>query len=63
MYILAISKIFLEHPELCSVFELKTVQSYVELVNLIKPKISALQLSFQEGPPNHLSGVNVQGEY
>ncbi|PPQ76766.1 hypothetical protein CVT26_000266 [Gymnopilus dilepis] len=58
MYILALSKIFLEHPELCSIFELKTVQSYVELVNLIKPKISALQGSYQEGPPNHLS-VNI----
>jgi hypothetical protein len=58
MDMLGFSKVFGNNPELCSVFDYKAVQMYVELINLLKGKLQALQDSYQVGPPPRLS-VNV----
>jgi len=58
MDIFSLSKILSNNPELCSVFDYKAVQSYIELINLLKGKLQALQDSYQLGPPPRLS-VNV----
>ncbi|KDR68401.1 hypothetical protein GALMADRAFT_231368 [Galerina marginata CBS 339.88] len=58
MDILSLSQIFTENPELCSVFDYKAIQTYVELVNLLRSKIQALQNSYQPDPPSSLS-VNI----
>ena len=50
MDILSLSKILCNNPELCSVFDYKAIQNYVELINLLKGKLQALQNSYQLGP-------------
>ena len=58
MDILTLSKTLCNNPELCSVFDYKAVQIYIELINLLKGKLQALQNSNQLGPPPRLL-VNV----
>ena len=54
MDILTSSKILCNNPELCSVFDYKDVQIYIELINLLKGKLQMLQNSYQLGLPPHL---------
>lgn len=54
MDILSLSAILQKNPELCSVFNYKAVQQYImyiDLINLLRPKLRTLQPSYQHGPP------------
>lgn len=58
MDVLQFIAIFKQTPELCSLFDYKTVQIYVKVIILLKPKLSIFVLSYQTGPPPTLP-VNV----
>jgi hypothetical protein len=50
-----ISATFNRHPELCSVFNFKQLQTYIDLINLLRPKLEMIKPSHRLGPPDSLS--------
>lgn len=54
MDILHLAKILQKSPELSSTFDYKAVVKYVELVNLLKPRLCMLLVSYQRDPPERL---------
>lgn len=58
MDLFQLSDILKENPELCSVFDYPAFCNYVELINLLRPKLEGLQASYRVGPPPTLS-VNI----
>jgi len=58
MDLYALSSVLQKSPELYSTFDLRALQTYGELINLLRPKLCWLQASYQLGPPALLP-VNV----
>ena len=58
MDISTLSKRFYNDPELCSIFDFTALVSYVEIISLLKPKLSTILPSNQLGPPPTLP-VNI----
>jgi hypothetical protein len=50
-----ISATFDKYPELCSVFSFKKLQTYFDLINLLRPKLEMIKPFHQLGPPDSLS--------
>jgi len=55
MSILSLMTALQSHPELCSVFDLNAFQTYIELVNILRPEIESILPSYQIGPPPTLT--------
>lgn len=58
MDVLALSAVLHNHPELREVFDYNTITKYFDLINLLRPSLSAVQASYRPGPPATLP-VNI----
>ncbi|KIJ91794.1 hypothetical protein K443DRAFT_126143 [Laccaria amethystina LaAM-08-1] len=53
MNFLVLSTILIEHPCIAGAFTIQDLTKFIDLVSLLKPTLSLLQLPHQLGPPEH----------